>query len=57
MEAELTHFAHEGVEALPMLVAVEQQLPHVTLHRKQTQVAGAHHRSRSKCCLLGLCAL
>ena len=27
----LTHFTHEGVEALPMLIAVKQQLPHVTL--------------------------
>ena len=28
----LTHFTHEGVEALPMLITVKQQLPHITLH-------------------------
>lgn len=27
----LTHFAHEGVEALPVFIAVEQQLPSVAL--------------------------
>ena len=50
--SELTHFTHEGVEALPMLVAMKQQLPRVTLHREQCQYQGMPHRNSPELCYI-----